>query len=159
MKSTALKLGCILGALFFAGQAIAYNNNAMTISGASFVDRFNTGTRCAEPFTGGLANSCDSTQFIYGIPKGALTSTTQGYKITAQGSHTTTATSSFTVFSFSADGNHLAYSTANIDNVNGKWSRSITFSTTQAPSSGRLTAFMDLAGYYVGTLNGLTIAY
>ncbi len=159
MRSNALRLGCVIGALFLAGQALAYNNNAMTISGASFVDRFNTGTRCAEPWNGGLSNSCDTTQFMYGIPKGPLTSTTQGYKVTFAGSHSSTATTDCTVFSYSADGNYLAYFTNLANNVNGKWTRSVTFTTTQAPTSGRLTAIVGLAGYYVGSLYGLTVAY
>jgi hypothetical protein len=156
MKSIVRKIALVFGALLLAGNAIAANSNAMTISGASFEDYYNTGTRCAEKWNGGLANSCDITHFVYGIPKGPSTA---GYTITTAGSHTTTATTDCTVFSYSSTGTFLAYSTNSASNVSGSWTRSITFNATQAPASGRLTSIVSLAGYYVGSLYGLTIAY
>ena len=156
MKSIVTKLGSVLGALFVAGGAAAASN-AMTISGASF-DNYYFGEVCAARQNNGVANACAyDTNLVYGIPKGPSTT---GYTITFAGSNASTSvTSSPTVFSNSSNGTFLAYSTNNATGVSGNWSRSITFTATQAPASGRLTAFIGLPGNYQGALYGLSLAY
>ena len=155
MKAIAVRLGCALSVLLFAGTAGAVPN-AMTISGNSFEDFFAPG--CVSRFNGGISNACTSdTNFSYGIPKGPSTA---GYTVTFAGSHTNTSvTTSCTVFSHSSTGAFLTFFTSNASGVSGSWSRSITLTAAQAPASGRLTAIAGIPANSQGSLFGLTLAY
>ena len=154
MKATAAKLCCILGISFVAGNVDA-NPNAMTISGASFDDW--TSEQCVSRWNGGISNSCSGdTNFIYGIPKGPSRS---GYRVTFAGHNNSTSVSaSYAVFSYSSTGEFLRYQQGSVGGVTD-WTGSVSFSATQAPASGRLTAFVGLPGNSQGSLYGITVAY
>jgi hypothetical protein len=138
-------------------SASAANSNAMTISASSFEETTN-GTPCISRLNNGISNLCSvDTNFIYGIPKGPSTA---GYTITFAGNNTSTSDSTTcTVFSNAANGSFLAYSTSIASGVSGNWTRSITFNATQAPVSGRLTAYAGVPANQQGVLYGLTLAY
>lgn len=155
MKSIAVRLGCMLGVLCFAGTAGAVPN-AMTISGNSFNDFFAPG--CVNRTNAGISNACTGdTNFSYGIPKGPSTA---GYTVTFAGNNSNTSvTTSCTVFSHSSSGNFLIFLTSNASGVSGNWTRNITLTSVQAPASGRLTAIVGLPASFLGTLFGLTLAY
>jgi len=156
MKSTAVRLGCMLSVLLVAGSAGAASN-AMTISGNSFNDFFAPG--CVSRFNGGISNACSGdTNFSYGIPKGP--STVGGYTVTFAGNNSNTSvTSSCTVFSHSSSGNFLFFLTSNASGVSGNWTRNVALTAAQAPTSGRLTAIVGLPGNFLGSLFGLSLAY
>jgi hypothetical protein len=154
MKNTTVKLACFFSLMTVAGGAAAVAN-AMTISAISFEDYF--GGNCVSRQNNGITNQCaGSTNFSYAIPKGPSSA---GYTITFTGRHSSAGlTSSPTVFSNAADGSFLAFQTNNAT-TNGNWSRSITFSSAQAPASSRLSAIVGLPENFQGALYGMSLTY
>jgi hypothetical protein len=82
-----------------------------------------------------------------------------GYSINFTGNHQSVQTSSPTVFSNAQNGNFITFSANNANSLSGNWSRTITFTAAQAPSSGRLTAIVGIPGNQQGYLYGMNLSY
>lgn len=154
-RSSTMSRKTLIG-IFAALLSVATGASAATISthGAAFV-AYNVGEAINIDFTlgGARTNLAGGQTMIASVVRNTISSGSQTFTIS--GWHNGVQTTSCTFLSGNADGGFVASKDASATNVSGAWSRSVTMTAAEVPSTTRVTALCTVPGSFAGNLSGI----